>query len=366
MARPRSGLSDPAGTPTGGEPGYAELFAALPVAILVLDAEGRIARANAACESLLNQSETAMVGQRYATVLRPPDDYSERKNGHGFALFDVEVATSRGVRVRVDMLETPVNEHPGWRIVALHHTAQSRRMTQGLDRSAGARAAIGAAAMLGHEIKNPLSGIRGAAQLLQAGEEDAGLTALITTEVDRIAALIDRMQDFTDTRPLTLAPTNIYPLLDHARRVALAGFARGIAVEERFDPSLPSAMIDPDALLQVLLNLMKNASEALAGVDEPRITLATAYRHGMSVSGGAGRPRQPLPIELLVMDNGPGAPEDIADHLFEPFVSSKPEGKGLGLPLVDKLVRDMGGIVQYSSERESAMTVFRLLLPRAA
>lgn len=306
-----------------------------------------------------------MVGQAFEAVLRPPQDYVDRKNGHGFAAFDVEVETSRGLRVRVDLLETPVNEFAGWRVLVLHHAAQSRRMTQGADRSAGARAAIGAAAMLGHEVKNPLSGIRGAAQLLQSGEEDDGLTTLITREVDRIAALIDRMQDFTDTRPLTLQPTNIYPLLDHARRVASAGFARDIIVEEQFDPSLPEVLVDPDALLQVLLNLIKNASEALQGTTEPRITLATAYRHGVSVSSAAGRPRQPLPIEISVTDNGPGAPDDILDHLFEPFVSSKPEGKGLGLPLVDKLMRDMGGIVQYSRERGPEATVLRLLLPRA-
>ena len=365
MALARSGLSRTI-APEAKGPSYADVFAALPIAILVLQADGCIAHANPACELLLNQSETAMVGQRYDAVLIPPDDYAERMDGHGFAAFDVDVTTARGSRVRVDFLQAPVAEHAGWRILALHHAAQSRRMTHGADRSAGARAAVGAAAMLGHEIKNPLSGIRGAAQLLQSGEEDAGLTALITTEVDRIAALIDRMQDFTDTRPLAIQPTNIYPLLDHSRRVALAGFARGVPIEERFDPSLPSILVDPDALLQILLNLLKNAAEALAGTADPRITIATAYRHGMSVSSGAGRPRQPLPIEVLVMDNGPGAPDDIVDHLFEPFVSSKPEGKGLGLPLVDKLVRDMGGVVQYSRERDPEVTVFRLLLPRVA
>jgi two-component system nitrogen regulation sensor histidine kinase GlnL len=259
-----------------------------------------------------------------------------------------------------------VADHPGWRIVTLHHAPQSRRVAQGADRTAGARAAVGAAAMLAHEIKNPLSGIRGAAQLLEGGGGDSELTQLITTEVDRIAALIDRMQDFTDTRPLKLAPTNVYPLLDHARRVALAGFARDMVIEEHFDPSLPPVLVDPDAFLQVLLNLLKNAAEALGGLGQPRIALATAYRHGMSVSTGPGRPRQPLPIEILVTDNGPGAPADIAEHLFEPFVSGKPEGKGLGLPLVEKLVRDMGGIVQYAREREPEVTVFRILLPRAA
>ncbi|PXA88933.1 two-component sensor histidine kinase [Nostoc sp. 3335mG] len=347
-------------------PGFGDLFAALPVAVLVIDPDGRIAHANAACELLLNHSETAMAGQPYDTVLLPPDDYADRRDGHGFAAYDVEVETIRGQRIRVDFVETPVADHPGWRIVTLHHAP--RRTGHGADRAAGARAAVGAAAMLAHEIKNPLSGIRGAAQLLgMGGGDNPELTGLITTEVDRIVALIDRMQDFTDTRPLKLAPTNVYPLLDHARRVALTGFARGMVVEERFDPSLPGVLIDPDAFLQVLLNLLKNAAEALSGLAQPRIILGTAYRHGMSASTGQGRPRQPLPIEISVTDNGPGAPPDIAEHLFEPFVSGKPEGKGLGLPLVEKLVSDMGGIIQYARERtgHSESTVFRILLPRA-
>jgi two-component system, NtrC family, nitrogen regulation sensor histidine kinase GlnL len=365
MVFARGGLRRARPEPVKG-PGFGELFAALPVAVLVIDPDGRIAHANSACELLLNHSETTMVGQPYDAVLRPPEDYADRRDGHGFAVFDIEIEAIRGPRIRVDFVEAPIADQPGWRIVTLHHAPQSRPVAQGADRTAGARAAVGAAAMLAHEIKNPLSGIRGAAQLLESGGEERELTRLITTEVDRIVALIDRMQDFTDTRPLNLAPTNIYPLLDHARRVALAGFARDMVIEEHFDPSLPPVLVDSDAFLQVLLNLLKNAAEALGTVAAPRITLATAYRHGMSVSTGAGRPRQPLPIEILVMDNGPGAPADIAEHLFEPFVSGKPEGKGLGLPLVEKLVRDMGGIVQYAREREPEVTVFRILLPRAA
>jgi two-component system nitrogen regulation sensor histidine kinase GlnL len=215
--------------------------------------------------------------------------------------------------------------------------------------------------MLAHEIKNPLSGIRGAAQLLNGGE----LTTLITTEVDRIAALIDRMQDFSDTRPLPLAAENIYPLLAHSRGVALAGFARGIEIEERFDPSLPPARINRDALLQIVINLLKNAREAVRQERNPRIILTTAYRHGMSVSIGSGQERLPLPIEICVIDNGPGAPSDIVDHLFDPFVSGRREGQGLGLALVDKLARDMNGIIQYAREGSPEMTVLRLLLPRA-
>lgn len=158
---------------------------------------------------------------------------------------------------------------------------------------------------------------------------------------------------------------NIYPLLAHARGVALAGFARGITIEERYDPSLPRALGNSDALLQVIVNLLKNAAAALGDRGERTITLATAYRHGVTVASGKGRGRVALPIEICVIDTGPGAPADIADHLFDPFVSGRPEGKGLGLALVDKLVRDMGGIVQYSREGRPNQTVFRILLPRA-
>ena len=355
MAEPGGRLSAAAGSP-----GFAELFAALPVAVLVVDPGGRIAHANAACELLLNLSERSLIGQPLAAVLRPPADHE--RQGHGFVAFDVELTLARGGSLRVDFVAAMIPDRPGWRSIALHNLSAARRI--GTERSA-ARAAVGAAAMLAHEIKNPLSGIRGAAQLLAGGEDEGGtLTTLITTEVDRIAALIDGMQGFTDTRPPTLAAENIYPLLDHARRVALAGFARGVTIEERFDPSLPPALLDRDAFLQVVLNLLKNAAEAVEDRPEPRIVLATAYRHGMSVSGGAGQPRRPLPIELCVIDNGPGAPVDIADHLFDPFVSGRRDGQGLGLALVDKLVRDTGGIVQYAREGVPPASVFRLLLPR--
>jgi two-component system nitrogen regulation sensor histidine kinase GlnL len=343
-------------------PGADELLAALPVAILAIAPDGAIARVNAEAEQLLNMSERAMIGRPIEAALTPPG-FAQRDD-QALAAFDTEIETRRAGRLRLDYLEVPLADRPGWRTITLHHAASSRRIGVTGDRAGGARAAIGAAAMLAHEIKNPLSGIRGAAQLIAAGGDAEGeLTKLITTEVDRVAALIDRMQDFTDTRPLNLAAENIYPLLDHARRVALAGFGKGITIEERFDPSLPPALIDRDALLQVVLNLLKNACEAVRGAGQ--VVLTTAYRHGMAVSIAPDAPRVPLPIEVCVLDSGPGAPADIADHLFDPFVSGKPEGQGLGLALVDKLVRDMGGVVQYTREGEPEMTVFRVLLPRA-
>lgn len=348
----------------GGVPRFAELFAALPVAVLVLDPAGLIAHVNAAAEHFLGVSERALAGKPLDAAIRPPADYAPRREELGFAAYGVDLDRVRGGPVRGDFLETLVVDYPGWRIVTLREAPPARHSGHG---QAGARAAVGAAAMLAHEIKNPLSGIRGAAQLLGSGDDDLGpLTELITTEVDRIATLIDHMEDFTDTRPRSLRAANIYPLLGHARQVAHAGFARDVAIEERFDPSLPDVLVDGDALVQVVLNLLKNACEAVADQPGGRVAIATAYRHGMAASPAPGQPRRPLPIEIAVIDNGPGAPADIADHLFEPFVSGKREGRGLGLPLVEKLIGEMGGIVQYAREGDPTHTVFRILLPRAA
>ena len=337
-------------------PDPAEIFAALPVAVLVIDPEGRIARVNAAAEALLNESERLITGQPLGLVLPAP---AGSRAGHDVAAYDLEVETARGRRLRVDYQEAAIGDRPGWRAVTLHSAAPRQ-----LGHGASARAAVGAAAMLAHEIKNPLSGIRGAAQLIGRNEHSGELPQLIVTEVDRIAALIDRMAEFGDTRPLPVEPVNIYPVVEHAMSVARAGFARDVAIEERFDPSLPPACINRDALTQVLLNLLKNAREALADTRDARLALTTAYRPGLAASAAPDRPRRPLPIEICVLDNGPGAPADIADHLFEPFVSGRPEGQGLGLPLVDKLIRDMGGLVHYAREGSPPWTVFRLLLPR--
>lgn len=346
-------------------PEASDLLGALPVALMVIDPDGRVAQANAECELLLNVSERAMHGRLVRDVLPLPEE-ADGRGGRAFTAFDLALETVRGHRLRVDLAAVELTDHAGWRVITLHNAATPRRLGISADRAAAARSAVGAAAMLAHEIKNPLSSIRGAAQLIADGVDAEPMTRLVITEVDRIAALIDRMEDFTDARPLAVEPLNIYPLLAHVRDAALAGFARGILIEERFDPSLPRALANRDALLQVLINLLKNAAAALGTRGERRITLTTSFRHGMSVAAAPGRPRLPLPIEICVVDTGPGAPEDIAEHLFDPFVSSRPEGKGLGLALVDKLVRDMGGIVQYSREGNPNQTVFRILLPRAA
>jgi two-component system, NtrC family, nitrogen regulation sensor histidine kinase GlnL len=236
-----------------------------------------------------------------------------------------------------------------------------------LDQGGSSRAAIAIAATLAHEIKNPLSGIRGAAQLLEGAVEgnDVSLTRLIRTEVDRIAALIDRMEGFTDTRPIELAGHNIHAIVDHARSVAQQGFGAHLSIVEEYDPSLPPVLAHGDSLIQVVINLLKNAAETAVPGETRSVTLSTRYRHGVMLSSPDHDRRLPLPIELCVIDDGPGAPPDMVEQLFDPFISSKRSGQGLGLALADKLIRDMGGLIQYGREGNPPRTTFRLLLQRA-
>lgn len=341
-----------------------DLWAALPTPFLVLDGAGIVREANGAAEALLLLSRGAILGARLAPLIGQHVDDQPAETP--LAIYDELLILPGGRSQRADLLVSPWPERPGWRIVALHLHAVATPIARRSGRSAGALSAAGAAAMLAHEIKNPLAGIRGAAQLLEAGADADGqpLTRLIRDEVDRITALIDRMEGFTDTRRLELAPQNIHAILDHARAVAANGFAPAIAIREAYDPSLPPVLGHRDSLVQILINLMKNAAEAL-GIHGGTITLATAYRHGLRMIDEGGAAPRSLPIEVCVIDDGPGARADLAEHLFDPFITSKPTGRGLGLALVHKLVADQGGLVEYAREGRPERTVFRLLLPRA-
>jgi two-component system, NtrC family, nitrogen regulation sensor histidine kinase GlnL len=349
-----------------GRPGPEALIAAMPGGMIMLDPGGCIAGLNAAAEMLLNASGSQMMHKPLGLVLRLPDacvaGLSDEKT---FAAYGVMLdrPPMRGGPITVDFHATPLTDHDGWRLVMLNIVPA----TSALDpRRSGTRAAIGAAAMLAHEIKNPLAGIRGAAQLLDSAVDEQGraLTRLIRDEVDRVAGLIDRMEAFTDDRPAQPRAENIYAILDHVRALAMSGFGDRIEIRDAFDPSLPLVLVDRDALIQIILNLLKNASEAVGENRRGTIWLTTAYRHGVMVPVGEGQ-RRALPIELAVIDDGPGPPPELVDHLFDPFVSSKASGRGLGLALVDKLMRDMGGMVRFAREGTPERTIFRLLLPRA-
>jgi two-component system nitrogen regulation sensor histidine kinase GlnL len=345
-------------------PGATELIGALPTAMLVIDQDGRVRDCNPAAEALLILSRSAVVGRSIEEMTGHP--LTSVAPDQPIAAYDLDMLVPVGRAYRADMTVAPLPERPGWRIVLIHGRATHDLAARHGERSSRGMPAAAAATLLAHEIKNPLSGIRGAAQLLQsgAGPEQIELTRLITGEVDRIARLIDRMEGLSDTRPRPTEALNIHTVLGLARDVARAGFAQGRTIRELYDPSLPDVLGNRDALVQVLLNLLKNAAEATP--EDGTITLTTAYRHGVSITTLNRRSeRMALPIEFCVIDDGPGAPAAIVHHLFDPFITSKAGGSGIGLALVDKLVTGMGGIVEYAREGLPERTVFRVLLPRA-
>ncbi len=349
----------------------AVVFQAHPVATLLLAPDGNVVDANQAAEQLLNRSRAALIGHSLDQLINWPGDPGLTAMLHdpGKSLWAYSVDISHGqpaglqASLIADITLGPASSNSAWRVLAIHPLPRGGRIPFRRPGSA-ARSAGAAAAMLAHEIKNPLSGIRGAAQLLgkaTSAADPAELSALIVGEVDRIAKLIDGMQDFTRDAALKREPLNIYPAIAQAKAIAAQGFAASTKFIEEFDPSLPTVLGNHDALVQILLNLIKNACEAAQGNADPTVRLITAYRHGLSWDAGDGRGQQSLPVEICVADNGPGVSEGLADSLFDPFVTDKRDGQGLGLALVDKLAREMGGLVQH--DRAADWTRFRIHLP---
>lgn len=349
-----------------------EAVLAHPVATFVIDGAHNIIEANPAAESLSNLARTHLIGADISNIIQTSEIALGQiltEEGKSFAAYDLAATIGKAGPQHFDLLISPA--HPdGFRMLALPQNGESGKGNLRRPGSA-ARSAMGAAAMLAHEIKNPLSGIRGAAQLIEnaQGDDVSRFSKLICAEVDRVAALIDAMQNFTSEQPLTIGAENIYPAISQACNIAKAGFAKDVALEEDYDPSLPDAMISHDALVQILINLIKNASEALSDNENPVIRIATAYRHGLSYDAGDGRGRIALPVEITVSDNGPGVPDGLVEDMFSPFVTGRGlgeganRGQGLGLALVDKLVREMGGLVRYHRDSLNGLSHFRIHLP---
>ncbi|WP_373236094.1 two-component system sensor histidine kinase NtrB [Cohaesibacter celericrescens] len=348
------------------------MMSALPHPIILVDREGFVAAANDMAQIFFQSSASVLSRQSLSDLLPFGSPVLALVDQARVRLapvneYRIDISNPRiGADKVVDVYAAPVPDRTGSVSVMLQERSIADKMDRQLTHRDSARSVTGLAAMLGHEVKNPLSGIRGAAQLLESSvsDEDRALTQLITQETDRIVRLIDRMEIFSDQRPVEREGVNIHVVLDRVKQLAKAEFGDRVRIVEQYDPSLPSVFANQDQLVQVFLNLVKNASEAIIDVPDPEIVLTTAFRPGIRIQVPGSTEKTSLPLEICVKDNGAGIPKELEDCLFDPFVTSKTNGSGLGLALVAKLIGDHGGVIEFDGS--GRQTIFRVMLPTSS
>ena len=344
-----------------------QVLNALPEAVLVLDSDGVIRFVNLDAQRFLAAGESMLLGHPLTDWL-PADSpifsliRQALAEGSSMSEYGLTLETPRIGAHLVTASVAPMGDPPRQLAVSIREISIARRFDSQFSHRNAARSVSAMSAMLAHEVKNPLSGIRGAAQLLEqsAGERDRELTRLICDEADRIVALVNRMEAFADSGPIDREAINIHQVLERVRRLAENGFARHVRFVERYDPSLPPVFGNRDQLVQVYLNLVKNAAEAVPA-NGGEIIIETGYQRGVSIAVPGTNQRTNLPLAITIRDNGPGIPEDLQEHLFDPFVTTKKNGTGLGLALVAKVIGDHGGVIECRSRPRR--TIFKTWLP---
>ncbi|MBV0912120.1 two-component system sensor histidine kinase NtrB [Anianabacter salinae] len=344
------------------------IWSSLPMPSFLIDAEDRIVDANPAAEQFLNLSRKALADSPFFDRLAidaPLDEAFRRVRVDQGALFInfVDVSGGNAPPVQCNIQIAPLQGIPGHVLVTVEPRELAQRLGRAMSVKSAAKSAIGMAEMLAHEIKNPLAGITGAAQLLSMNlsNGDREMTDLIVAESRRIVVLLDQVEQFGNLRPPERKVLNIHDLLDRARKSAMVGFAANMRIIEDYDPSLPSTHVDGDQIIQVFLNLLKNAAEA-SGSKGGTIRLHTFYDMSLRLRSADGTPLR-LPLQVEIIDDGPGLPPAIAADVFEPFVSGRENGTGLGLALVSKIISDHDGWISVDSV--PGRTAFRLSLPQA-
>ncbi len=345
---------------------YENAWDALPFPAFVVTYSGVITHANAAAEQLLSRSQKQMENKTLAHFFRENSLVVSTvrqavKDMGSVTQYNVDVVISDKTATICNLYVNFLDPVQTDLLLILQPTGAAQKMSQSLTNLSAARSVTAMAAMLAHEIRNPLAGISGAAQLLamHASEDDAELANMIRQETKRIGQLVDRVEHFGDQRPMTPKPVNIHDILDRARVAAQAGHAAGVTFRLNYDPSLPEVAGDADQLLQVFQNILKNAGEAVAG-KRGEITIRSSYNSGVKLMM-QGNTVQNLPLHIEIIDNGCGIPDNLISEIFDPFVSSKANGTGLGLSLVSKVIAAHGGLVECTSRE--GRTVFSVRLP---
>ena len=344
------------------------VWASLPRPALLIGPDNRIAEVNPAGEIFLNVSSKSLMGQPAfdrLSIDAPMDEALARARVNQSPLFinDVDVTTGERAPIQCNIQVAPMHDNAEVILLIISPRDVADRLGRAMQVKSAAKSAIGMAEMLAHEIKNPLAGISGAAQLIGMNlpPEDRELADLIVEETRRIVKLLEQVEQFGNLRPPDRRPVNIHDALDRARKSAMVGFAAHMQIVEDYDPSLPPTYADPDQLMQVFLNLIKNAAEACQRAGEgTTIRLHTFYDLSLRIRGKDGRPAA-LPLQIEIIDDGPGIPPEIAADIFEPFVSGRENGTGLGLALVSKIISDHEGWISVDSV--PGRTVFRVSLP---
>ncbi len=344
------------------------ILGGLPNVVVAVDRDGQITYLNDAGEQFFCGSASHLTGQKLMELI-PADSplfaliSQARSGGHPVAEYHVTLSSPRVGHHLVNVQAAPLTDAEQTVVLAMQERSIAAKIDRQLTHRGAARSVAALAAMLAHEVKNPIAGIRGAAQLLEqsASHEDRPLTRLIRDEADRVSALVDRMEVFSVSGPLERSAVNIHEILARVRMLAETSFGRHLRFVETYDPSLPPVYGHRDQLTQVFLNLVKNAAEA-APADGGEVTIRTAYWHGVRFAVPGSHSRVHLPLMVSVEDNGDGIPDDIKPHLFDPFLTTKPKGSGLGLALVAKIVGDHGGVVEFESI--PGRTAFRVMLPK--